>query len=228
MAQTILVVEDDENLRLGLVDNLELAGFRAIAARTGEEALKIFAQEKPDLAILDIMLPDIDGYHLCKKMRSANSEMMLLMLTARTLEDDIIRGFEAGADDYLVKPYRIRELLMRVKALLRRQGGSLSLYHFADISIDFQARVVSFQDNTHADLTKKEFDMLCYLVDNRNRVLSRAQFLSAVWGMGVVVEERTVDNFVSTLKKKLRWKPDSPYRITSVRGIGYRMEIDEF
>ncbi len=228
MKQKILIIEDDENLRFVLLDNLAEQGYEADGAATAAEAIEKIHNDRFDLIILDIMLPDTDGYTLCRRIRRDGCEAMILMLTARSLEDDIVQGFEAGADDYLVKPYRLRELLLRIRALLRRQQPMNNHeQRLADIRIDSEGRRVYDAQGNEINLTKKEFDLLECLISNRNRALTREQILNQVWGQNVVVEERTVDNFISSLKKKLRWNAQSNYRIVSLRGIGYRMEIDE-
>jgi len=224
----ILIVEDDENLRIGLVDNLEDEGYRVHAVATGEEALAAVDARRFELLILDIMLPGIDGYSLCEKLRAAGTDAAVLMLTARSLEDDLVRGFEAGADDYLAKPYRLRELLARVRALLRRRatrpGGTLTLGEF---TVDLSARRVTDGGGDELALTRTEFDLLSLLVRRQSTALHRNDILDEVWGKDLVVDPRTVDNFVSSLKRKLRWSRKSPFRIASVRGVGYRLELDE-
>jgi DNA-binding response OmpR family regulator len=152
---------------------------------------------------------------------------MVMMLTARTLEDDIVRGFEAGAQDYLTKPYRLRELLMRVRALVRRAGTPPpQVMSFAGFSLDLGKRALSRGDGSTIELTRTEFDLLAYLVRHRDRALTRQEILDTVWGQDVVVDPRTVDNFVSNLKKKLGWTSTSGFTIHTIRGVGYRMEID--
>jgi DNA-binding response OmpR family regulator len=224
----VLIVEDDENLRIGLVDNLENEGYRVHAVASGEEALSVVADRRFELFILDIMLPGIDGYSLCKKLRDGGVEAAVLMLTARNLENDLLRGFEVGADDYLAKPYRLRELLARVRALLRRKairpGGTLTLGEF---NVDLTARRVTDSGGAELTFTRTEFDLLSLLLRRHSTALHRNDILDEVWGKDLVVDPRTVDNFVSSLKKKLRWTRKSPFRITSVRGVGYRLELDE-
>jgi DNA-binding response OmpR family regulator len=223
----ILIVEDDENLRIGLKDNLEEEGYRVHAVATGEEALAAVRERRFELLILDIMLPGIDGYSLCEKLRGAGLDAAVLMLTARSLEDDLLRGFEAGADDYLAKPYRLRELLARLRALLRRRAarpaGTMTLGEF---TVDLGARRVTDAGGREISLTRTEFDLLSLLLRRSSKALSRNEILDAVWGQDLVVDPRTVDNFVSSLKKKLRWTRKSPFRIDSVRGVGYRLERD--
>lgn len=227
----VLVVEDDENLRITLADNLEDEGYRVRAVDRGRAALEAVEHEHPDVVVLDIMLPDLDGYSVCRSLRQRGLVSKVLMLTARTLEDDVVQGFDAGADDYLAKPYRLRELLARVRALLRRgaarpaaAGGGSVLPGFA---IDRDARTVTGAGARAIDLTRTEFDLLVFLVDNRGKALSRDVILERVWGDDVVVDPRTVDNFVSSLKRKLGWVQGCGYAIRAVRGVGYRLELDD-
>ncbi len=224
----ILIVEDDENLRLALQDNLQDEGYSVQVAADGAAARAAAEQTRFGLLILDIMLPDVDGYTLCEQMRAAGVDGGILMLTARSLEDDLVRGFEAGADDYLTKPYRLRELLARVKALLRRRAappaGTLT---FGGYRLDLDAREVRHPDGQEITFTRTEFDLLVYLARRPGRALTRQDILDEVWGRDVVVDPRTVDNFISSLKKKLGWSRRSGFRIHTVRGVGYRFEVDE-
>lgn len=224
---SILVVEDDPNLRVGLRDNLQDEGFDVAAAANAREAEALLRGRDFDLLILDVMLPGEDGYSLCKRLRAGGLRSMVMMLTARTLEDDIVRGFEAGAQDYLTKPYRLRELLARVRALVRRAGTPPpQIMGFAGFTVDLGKRTVSRADGAPIELTRTEFDLLVYLVRHRDRALTRQEILDTVWGQDVVVDPRTVDNFVSNLKKKLGWTSTSGFTIHTLRGVGYRMEID--
>ncbi|MCP4918377.1 MAG: response regulator transcription factor [Proteobacteria bacterium] len=223
MAHTLLVVEDDENLRLALCDNLEDEGYLVRAASSLAEARGAF--EGAALIILDIMLPDGDGYSFCRELRAGGYGGGVIMLTARTLEEDLVRGFEAGADDYLSKPYRLRELLARVAALLRRAGGApQQVDQLGAWSVDRGARIVRDAEGPVA-LTRTEFDLIIFLLDHNGRALSRDEILDGVWGADVVVDGRTVDNFVSTLKKKLRPSAEAGWAIRTVRGVGYRLEL---
>jgi len=225
-AATILIVEDDENLRLALADNLDEEGYDVTTAASVAAAERALAGAGFDLIVLDIMLPDGDGYSLCERLRERGVESRVLMLTARTLEDDLVRGFEAGADDYLAKPYRLRELLARVGALLRRRGGPpAEVVTFAGHTLDRTARTLSAPGGEGVELTRTEFDLLVFLLDHRGRALTRQAILDAVWG-DVIVDPRTVDNFVSSLKRKLGWTPDAAFRIRTIRGVGYRLEVD--
>ncbi|NVJ21541.1 MULTISPECIES: response regulator transcription factor [Myxococcus] len=226
---TILLVEDDPNLRLALRDSLEHQGGYAVEeAATVREAREHLARRAFQLLLLDVMLPDGDGYTLCRTLREEGVTSPVLMLTARTLEDDVVRGFEAGAQDYLGKPYRLRELLARVGALVRRAGGGAPAkqVRFGGYRMDLDRRKVETPEGTNVELTRTEFDLLAFLVRERERVLRRDDILDAVWGRDVVVDPHTVDNFVSSLKKKLGWNSASRFAIQTVRGVGYRMEIE--
>lgn len=228
----ILLVEDDANLRLTLADVLRDEGYSVAAAADVEGARTLLAAASFDVIILDVMLPDGDGYSLCSELKGRAPAVGLpprvLMLTARTLEDDLIRGFDAGADDYLKKPYRLRELLVRARALARRPGTAPAAgdrVKIGELHLDKRGRRVADANGVEVPLTPTEIDLLVLLVESAGRALSRNEILDRVWGKDVVVDERTVDNFVSSLKKKLRWTPASPFAIKTVRGLGYRMEI---
>ncbi|MCP3104342.1 response regulator transcription factor [Myxococcus sp. K15C18031901] len=226
---TILLVEDDPNLRLALRDSLEHQGGYAVEeAASVREAREHLSRRAFQLILLDVMLPDGDGYSLCRALREEGVTSPVLMLTARTLEDDVVRGFEAGAQDYLGKPYRLRELLARVGALVRRAGGGApsKLVRFGGYKLDLDRRKVESLEGAVVELTRTEFDLLAFLVRERERVLRRDDILDAVWGRDVVVDPHTVDNFVSSLKKKLGWNSASRFAIQTVRGVGYRMEIE--
>jgi DNA-binding response OmpR family regulator len=229
MNSDILVIEDDENLRLALVDNLLDEGYRVRGAGSIAEALASIEEGKPDLMILDIMLPDGDGYTFCAERRADGDDTPIIMLTARTLEEDLLRGFRAGADDYVAKPYRLAEMLARVAAVLRRRSGEAPEpkpgKNLGPFVIDRRARNVEGPDGL-VNLTKTEFDLLAFLLENEGCALTRDRILDAVWGEDIVVDTRTVDNFVSSLKKKLEWSEGCGWAITTIRGVGYRMELE--
>ncbi len=228
-AGAILVVEDDRNLRDGLQYNLQTEGYEVVGLASAAEAEQVLGSRSFNLIILDVMLPGEDGYSWCRRMRTGGLQTMVLMLTARTLEDDVIRGFEAGAQDYVTKPYRLRELLARVGALVRRASPPSSppaqAIDFADFTLDLGRRTLARHTGSLIELTRTELDLLGYLVRNKDRALSRDELLNEVWGRDLVVDPRTVDNFVSSLKKKLAWSPESGFTIQTIRGVGYRFEL---
>lgn len=226
-APSILIVEDDANLRIGLRDNLRDEGYDVAVASHTREAEPLLRERTFDLLLLDVMLPGEDGYAFCRRLRASGVQSMVMMLTARSLEEDLVRGFEAGAQDYLTKPYRLRELLARVGALVRRTGGAPpQLQSFAGFSLDLGKRSLSRADGGPIELTRTEFDLLVYLLKHRDRALTRGEILDAVWGRDIVVDPRTVDNFVSNLKKKLGWTSASGFTIHTLRGVGYRLELE--
>jgi DNA-binding response OmpR family regulator len=222
---SVLVVEDDENLRVVLRDNLEEEGYRVTVAASATAARAAMNGSQLDLVVLDVMLPDGDGYTLCRQLRAAGSKARVLMLTARGLEDDLVTGLDAGADDYMVKPYRLRELLARVRALLRRKSEPVpaapQVLRCGTYRVDLRAREVFTDDGASVPLTRTEFDLLCFLLNHPGRAIPREEILSAVWGDGIAIDDHTVDNFVSQLKRKLG--PDVPIR--TIRGVGYRLDL---
>ncbi len=222
MPTPVLVVEDDSSLRLAVTDNLEDEGYAVTAAATVAEATRALAATRFEVVVLDLMLPDGDGYALCRALRKDGHTARVLMLTARTLEDDLVKGFEAGADDYLAKPYRLRELLARVAALARRGAGTPTATKHAvgRYEVDEAARTVAGPEGA-VELTRKEFDLLVFLIRAGETVAKRDDILDAVWG-DVVVDTHTVDNFVSSLKKKLKGE-GAGFELKTVRGVGFRL-----
>jgi len=219
----ILVVEDDDNLRISLVDNLELEGYKVFSSATVKDSKEILVGNNIDLIVLDIMLPDGNGFDLCQWVRE-KEDVLIIMLTAKGLEKDLVQGFISGTDDYMSKPYRSTELLLRIKALLRRKTcrSILSEQQINGFNIDWKLRKVT-SENKDIHLTKTAFDILSYLVENTNKISSRDEILNAVWGVDVFVDNRTIDNFVSNIKKQLNFVEGADYQINSVRGIGYSL-----
>lgn len=217
---TILIVDDEESI-LELLDmGLGREGFRVVAARSGTEALEAFRQENPDLVILDWMLPEVDGLEVCRRLRSS-SAVPILMLTARGELDDRVLGLETGADDYLPKPFKFKELLARVRALLRRSGSDPGArLSFADVSLDRNERRVT-RAGQPVELTLKEFEILELLLRHPRQVLSREQILDRVWGWDYPGGANVVEVHVSALRSKLG---DAERRlIRTVRGVGYAL-----
>jgi DNA-binding response OmpR family regulator len=220
----ILIIEDEPALRRGLKDNLESEGYEVRTANNGEAGLAALLREPPDLLLLDLMLPKVNGYEICQSARSRKLEFPIIMLTARGQEEDIVRGLELGADDYVTKPFSIRELLARVKALLRRGPAVSSEYRFGDCCLDLTAHKL-FRDGKEVPLTAKEFRLLEFFVKRVGRALTRDGILDAVWGQEVLVNDRSVDRCVTTLRGKIESDPHRPALIQTIRDIGYRFEV---
>jgi len=223
LSAKILIVEDDDNLRETLADNLELEGYQVFSHALVKDAQQFLANNSVDIVVLDIMLPDGNGYDLCRWIRS-QTNVLILMLTARNLEKDVVEGFISGTDDYVSKPYRSSELILRIKALLRRKSVSITSesQNFNGYQVNWSLREVYKQD-TKVHLTKTAFDILLYLFEHINKPCSRENILNSVWGDDVYVDNRTVDNFVSNLKKQLCLVSGEEYQIKTIRGIGYSL-----
>ncbi len=235
MVEKILIVEDEISLQETLAYNLKKQGYEVVIAGDGPSAIEAVRNSKPDLILLDIMLPGMDGFEVCRKLRSEVSTPVL-MLTARDDEIDRVVGLEVGADDYLTKPFSMRELIARVKAMLRRVkiirdeinllnigADQKSFYEFDKIKIDLGRRELRV-DNIIVNLKPKEFELLIYLIKHKNQVLSRDQILESVWGWEYIGDSRTVDVHVRWLREKIEEDPSNPKRIITARGAGYRFE----
>jgi DNA-binding response OmpR family regulator len=225
-SSTILLVDDEDSIQKLLAYPLEREGYRVLQARDGVEALEQFASERVDLVVLDIMLPKLDGLEVCKRLR-AESEVPIIMLTARDDELDKVLGLELGADDYITKPFSIREFRSRVRALLRRAAVSRQVDEDGEVisaqglTIDLARRVVEFGGN-RVQLTYVEFELLRILASHPGRVYSRRMLLEALWGGADYREPRTIDVHVRHLREKLEPDPAEPEYILTVRGVGYR------
>jgi DNA-binding response OmpR family regulator len=224
--QKILLIEDEESILMALEDNLRLEGYEVLSARDGREGLSMAKKRGHDLIILDIMLPQIDGFEVCKELRQAKIRTPILMLTAKSQEIDKVLGLEIGADDYVTKPYSPRELLARVKALLRRTKQiqqDIESCHFGDVEVDFGKYEVK-KSGKLIYLTALEFSLLHFLIQHKGQVVHRDVILDEVWGNNVYVQSRTVDKHISELRKKIENNPSSPDFILGVRGIGYKFQ----
>ena len=222
----ILVVEDDETLLQTLTYNLEQEGYRVFEAVDGQKALSLVRGQAPDLIVLDVMLPGLDGLSVCRILRREEIDTPVIMLTARSSEVDKIVGLDSGADDYITKPFSLGEFLARVRAALRRKPKSISgeqILEAGDLSLDLIGRR-AYRDRQELNLSHKEFDLLAELIRNQGMVLSRDLLLTKVWGYDYVGESRTVDVHVRWLRAKIEDDPSNPKRITTVRSIGYRFE----
>ena len=222
-AKSILIVEDDAALLRGLKDNFETEGYDVRTANDGQRAVDALLKSPPDLLLLDLMLPRVNGYEICRAVRSRQLDLPIIMLTAKGQEEDIIRGLELGADDYVTKPFSIRELLARVKAFLRRRGSDAAIYSFGKCRLDLTAHKL-FRNEQEVDLTAKEFRLLEYFVKRPGRALTRDSILDGVWGGEVIVTDRSVDRCVTTLRGKLEDDPRNPVWIHTIRDIGYRFD----
>jgi len=222
--ERVLIVEDDTTLLRGLKDNFELHGYAVTTASDGEAGLEAALSSPPDVILLDIMLPGLDGFELCREVRAAELEMPIIMLTARGQEEDIVRGLNLGADDYVTKPFSIRELLARVRAFLRRRRAAVAeVLEFGEIRLDSRAHRL-FRNGDEVTLTPKEFRLLEFLAGRPGRALTRDEIMRNVWGGQVVVTERSVDRCVTTLRAKIEPDPHRPVYIQTIRDVGYRFE----
>lgn len=230
MGLTILVVEDEKDLVELLEYNLKKDGFSVVTARSGAEGLKKAAEERPDLVVLDLMLPDIFGIDVCRTLREngETAAIPIIMLTAKSQTTDKIEGLSAGADDYLTKPFSPKELMARIKAVMRRSGGSRMKasgkgFKCDYLAIDFESCRVSV-DGKPVELTATEYKLLICLVESNGRVLSREHLLDAVWREDAFVEPRTVDVHIRHLRTRIERDPAHPRFIKTARGLGYRFE----
>jgi len=224
----ILLVEDEPSMQLGLKDNLELESYRVDIAGDGEIGLGKIINSSYDLVLLDVMLPKISGFDVCRKVRAAGITTPIILLTARGEEIDKILGLELGADDYITKPFSVRELLARVKALLRRSGSVAPVESPAVIIGRLKIEFATFQAYEHGieiRLSHKEFDILSFLFQHKNKVVSRYDLLEKVWGYEEQPTTRTVDNFIVRLRQKIEVNPNQPKVILTVHGLGYKMVI---
>ncbi len=222
----ILVIEDERGMAYGLRDNFEFDGHEVALAFDGEEGLRKAEELAPDLIILDLMLPKKSGFDVCRELRAAGSNTPIIMLTARGQEIDKVLGLELGADDYITKPFSVRELLARVKAVLRRAGepGSVAANwrRVGRLLVDFEHYQAQDERGQEVEMSVKEFDLLNYLVSHPGRAVSRDELLDKVWGYDNFPTSRTVDNFVVKLRKKVEVDPSKPRRILTVHGVGYK------
>ena len=220
----ILVVEDDPAILRGLTDNLRFESYEVLTAEDGESGYKLLAEKKPDLLILDLMLPRMSGYEVCRKARAAGITTPIMMLTARGEEADRVLGLDLGADDYVSKPFSIRELLARVRAILRRSQPAAALpdeLRFGDVEVDFRAYEAR-KGGSPLDMTPKEFQVLRLLASRSGEVVTRDELLNEVWGYENYPTTRTVDNHVATLRAKVELDPANPEHLRTVHGVGYK------
>jgi DNA-binding response OmpR family regulator len=225
----VLIVEDELAMRTGLADCLEGEGYRVLTAADGQSGLERALKEKPDLILLDIMMPKLDGFAVCAELRRLANPVPVLMLTAKGQVEDRVAGLDAGADDYLVKPFSTDELLARVRALLRRFQRHAKAVHtltLGEVRVDL-ALQRAWRGRRELHLTAREFGMLRLLADAEGEPVTRERFLDLVWGYTAFPTTRTVDNHIASLRAKIEKDPDEPRWIKTVHGVGYRLVLDE-
>lgn len=222
----ILLVDDEPNLLDTITLNLQIEGYDVIQAKDGKEAIMLFNKNKVDLVILDVMLPEMDGFDVCKKIRLENQRVPVLFLTAKGGGQDRIEGLKLGADDYLAKPFNLEELLLRISSLLRRSGLDIKsddhLFKFGKCSIDYSTFEVKTVKGETKQISKKEIDLLRLLTNNKNKVVSRQEILDKLWGDESFPSSRTIDNYILMFRKYFESDPKAPRHFFSVRGVGYR------
>jgi len=219
----ILVVEDDLSILTGLSMSLRYEGYEVLQAQDGKTGLAKAIDESPDLLVLDVMLPQMNGFEVLEELRARSHQVPVVVLSARGLEPDKITGLNLGADDYVVKPFGLQELLARIRAVLRRRYRDDEAVTFSDTRVDLRAKTVS-RAGQPVELTAQEFKLLAHFVTHPGRTFSRDELLSGAWGYGYEGTARTVDNFVSQLRQKFELNPDEPRHFKTVRGLGYRFD----
>lgn len=221
----VLIVDDEPAIVMTVRDELEFEGMEVAAAEDGPSGVKAAFETRPDVLLLDLMLPGMNGFEICRRLRPELPDLWIILLTARGQEADRVTGFEAGADDYVVKPFSLRELVARVRVGLRRKeaGRPHPIQKFGDVEVDMLSRTVT-KAGRNVPVTTKEFEILALLARRRSEVIRRDEFCDLIWGADVYVTQRVIDTHVASLRKKIESDPDSPQHILSVRGVGYKLE----
>jgi len=227
MKKRILVIEDESSLRMAIRDELEFEGFEASVAENGITGLERILAEAPDLVILDLMLPGKSGFEICREVRGQGMDTPIIMLTARAQEVDRVKGLELGADDYVIKPFSLAELVARIRAVLRRtqptsRAEEAEILQIGELKLDVRKQE-AFVGGKQIELTHKEFQLLEFLLRHPGEVISRDEFLSRLWGEEIYVTPRNVDTHMASLRKKIEEDADQPRYILSVRGAGYKL-----
>jgi len=222
--KTILIVEDDSSILKGLKENLELEHFKILTESDGEDGYKSVIKNKPDLIVLDVMLPSKNGFDICRDIRKENINTPIIMLTGKNAESDKVLGLELGADDYITKPFSVRELIARINAILRRVNNiekEFDSYSFAEVVIDFKKMAVK-KGKKDVEMSLKEFEIMKFFIKHEGEVVTRNQLLDEVWGYEVFPTTRTVDNYILMIRKKLESNPAVPKHILTIHSAGYK------
>jgi len=224
--KTILVVEDEPQLALGLKDALEFEGFRVLTCGTGREGVSLAKSERPHAVLLDLMLPDINGYQVCEEIRRTDAVVPILMLTAKSQEADKIRGLDAGADDYVTKPFSVGELVARIRAIFRRtqRGNETQIVKIGEAVVSLSAHTLQRGSEVES-LSFYEVELLRLLHERAGQPVSRDEILNKIWGLEATPSNRTIDNFIVKLRRKLERSPDRPEHILTVYGFGYKLAL---
>lgn len=222
--ETILLIEDDPAILTGLRKNLRYHGYDVVVESDGARGLEVAIDKRPDLIVLDIMLPSMSGFDICKTLKRNDIETPIIILSAKDQDIDKIMGLDLGADDYMTKPFSVGELVARINAVLRRKRRfekSIEVYEFASVVVDFTGRSVEVGGKV-VDLSPREFDLLAFFIKHDGQVLERQKILNKVWGFDYYGTARTIDNFVTKLRQKIEASPDKPEHFQTVRGVGYK------
>jgi len=227
--KTILIVDDEPHIVLGLKDALEFEGFRIVTASNGKDAVQVAKAERPNAILLDLMLPDKNGYQICEEVRRFDTAVPILMLTARSQEADKIRGLDAGADDYVTKPFSLGELIARLRALFRRAQRPVEVNSFrvGKSVVNVAAQTLQQDGKKPEQLSFYETELMRLLHERPGQPVSREEILNKIWGMDANPTNRTIDNFIVKLRKKIEKKPEEPTHILTVYGFGYKLAMDE-
>lgn len=226
--ETVLLIEDDAAILMGLKKNLRYHGYDVLVASDGVTGLETAIDKRPDVIILDLMLPEMSGFEICKTLKRNEIDTPIIILSAKDQEIDKIMGLDLGADDYLTKPFSVGELVARINAVLRRKRRyekHLESFEFSGVTVDFTGRAVEVRGMT-VDLSPREFELLAFFVKNAGQVLERQHILNRVWGYDYYGTARTIDNFVTKLRQKIEERPDKPKHFLTVRGVGYKFKVE--
>ena len=223
--RTILVIEDEPHIVLGLKDALEFEGFAVLTAPNGRVGIELTQKERPDAILLDLMLPDLNGYEVCEDVRRTNQFVPIIMLTAKSQEADKIRGLQAGADDYVTKPFSVGELVARIRAIFRRthRPAEVPSFRVGEVTVNVSAHSIERDGKQPEQLSFYEVELLRFLHERKGQAVGRDELLDKIWGLEANPSNRTIDNFVVKLRKKIEKSPDKPEHILTVYGFGYKL-----